>query len=107
MIDGIAFDDSIGLGKALGSLPQATDCLVDRTYAYAVGQAPGNGQREWMEYLRKQFASDGYRVPGLMRRIAQSEVFYRVNVEAGKSAESDPVKSTSRKSQISDQESKS
>lgn len=80
-LDGVAFQDSAGLGKALHDLPQTTSCLVDRTFAYAVGYSPSGGDREWMEYLKSKFSDDGYRFPQLMRRIALSDAFYTVKLK--------------------------
>lgn len=82
-IDGIPFQDSIGLGQALHDLPLTTSCLVDRMFAYGVGYAPRSGDHEWRDYLKNKFREDGYRVPQLMRRIALSDAFYAVTFSKG------------------------
>ena len=65
-------------------------CLVTDIYRYASGHDPAPGEKDWMGYLQKQFAADGYRLPDLLRRIAVSDDFYRIspagNGEPGKEA---------------------
>jgi hypothetical protein len=78
-LDGMSFTDAAGLGKAVHDDPATPICLVNRMYAYAAGRPATNGENEWMKYLATHFASDGYRVPDLMRRIATGNAFYRVS----------------------------
>jgi uncharacterized protein DUF1592/uncharacterized protein DUF1588/uncharacterized protein DUF1585/uncharacterized protein DUF1595/uncharacterized protein DUF1587 len=81
-LDGAAFTDAAGLGRALHDNPATAPCFVRRLYAYATGRAPVRRDMAWIRYLEKSFAADGYRAPELMRRIATSENFYRVTAEA-------------------------
>ncbi len=76
-LDGIAFEDSTGLGMAMRDNPAAASCLVNRLYAYASGQtlAPRD---PWMAFLEENFADDGYSVKSLLKRIATSKTFYAV-----------------------------
>lgn len=76
-LDGVAFEDSTGLGLAMRNNPAAASCLVNRLYAYASGQtlAPRD---PWMAYLEENFAGDGYSVKSLLKRIATSKTFYAV-----------------------------
>ena len=76
-LDGIAFNDAEGLGKAVHDNPATTSCLVNRLASYALGRAPGAGEAPWVDYLQTAFAAAGYRLPELMREIAVSEAFYR------------------------------
>jgi len=76
-LDGISFDDSVGLGSALHANPALTSCLVNRLYAYASGVSL-SPRNPWMTYLEEQFAADGYRVKALLERIAISNGFYAV-----------------------------
>jgi hypothetical protein len=79
-IDGVKFSDADGLGKAVHDHPATTACLVNRLYAYAVGRTPTKAETEWLRNdLAKAFAADGYRLRPLMRRIATSDVFFRVS----------------------------
>ena len=81
-LDGAAFTDAAGLGRALHDNPATAPCFVRRLYAYATGRAPVRRDMAWIRYLERSFAEDGYRAPELMRRIATSENFYRVTAEA-------------------------
>jgi len=81
-LDGAAFTDAAGLGRALHDNPATGPCFVRRLYSYATGRAPVRRDMAWIRYLEKSFADDGYRAPELMRRIAASENFYRVTAEA-------------------------
>lgn len=74
-LDGIAFEDSAGLGMALRDNPAATICLVNRMYAYASGQTLPV-RNAWMSYLIDSFAEDDFRVTALLKRIATSKTFY-------------------------------
>lgn len=76
-LDGIDFEDSTGLGGALRENPATTKCLVNRLYAYASGEMLGS-RNEWIAYLEEEFASEGYRVMALLKRIANSKAFYAV-----------------------------
>ena len=78
-LDGIKFADATGLGRAVHDNPATSSCLVNRLYSYAAGRVPSKGETEWMRYLDKSFAADGYRFDSLLRRIATSEALYRVS----------------------------
>jgi hypothetical protein len=82
-IDGIAFNDAASLGKALHDDPATPACLVTDIYRYAAGHDPAPGEKDWLAYLRQQFAADGYRLPELLRRIAVSDDFYKVSPPRG------------------------
>lgn len=77
-IDGKSFANAVELGRVIHDHPAVTDCIVNRTYSYAVGRAPSKGEGEWMKYLKEQFVSNGHRFPDLMRSIVSSAAFYRV-----------------------------
>ena len=77
-LDGMKFTDATGLGKAMHDNPAAPACLVNRLYSYSAGRPAVKGESEFVRYLEKGFAADGYRVPDLLRRIATSDALYRV-----------------------------
>jgi Protein of unknown function (DUF1592)/Protein of unknown function (DUF1588)/Protein of unknown function (DUF1585)/Protein of unknown function (DUF1595)/Protein of unknown function (DUF1587) len=77
-LDGVAFSDAAGLGRAIHDNPATGACLARRLYSYATGRAPARRDMAWIRFLEKRFADSGYRVPDLMRQIAASENFYRV-----------------------------
>lgn len=76
-IDGVAYDDALGLGKALRDNPAVVSCVVNRLYAYGTGRDVVPAERKWLKEVRKHFAGEGYRFKALMRDIATSEMFYR------------------------------
>ncbi len=77
-LDGVAYEDSIGLGAALRENPSAPACFANRMFAYGTGHTPTPAERQWMGYLEGKFAEAGYRVPVLLREMVLSDAFYRV-----------------------------
>lgn len=73
------FKDAAGLAEAISRDPAVTSCLIKRLTAYAVGASAAQGTRPWVQSLEKQFAEDGYRYPALIRSIATSAQFARVD----------------------------
>ena len=80
-LDGVPFKNAVELGKAVHGNPATPACLVSRMYEFAGRRAALSGERAWLDNLNRSFASDGYRVRALMRRIAVSEAFYRIDAE--------------------------
>jgi hypothetical protein len=78
------FADAAELGKVLSRDPAVTSCLVRSVYRYATGQNVEREQHDYLTWLEKRFAADGYRLPKLMRTIATSDAFYAINI-AGES----------------------
>jgi hypothetical protein len=85
-LDGRAFNDAAGLGQALHDSALTSRCLVNNMYRYAVGRNTAREERPWMDYLNQSFATNGYRVPDLMRAIAVSRTFYTVAPAAAEAA---------------------
>ena len=77
-ISGKAFLGAAGLAATLHDDPALASCLVSRSWEYATGRLIGKDERDWMSYLQKSFADDGYRFPELLRRIATSKAFFAV-----------------------------
>jgi hypothetical protein len=77
-LDGVKFEDAAGLGAALAKSPAVTNCIVNRSLAYARGRAAGKGDNEVLAWLHERFAADGYRLRGLLESIATSDAFYAV-----------------------------
>ena len=91
-LDGKAFTDVVGLGKALHDHPQLPTCLVRRVYAYGTGGPTAPDDKPLLDYLGERFAASGYRLPDLLRTIVLSEAFAEVrpeNPEPAKSAAAD------------------
>ena len=80
-LDGVPFANAVELGKAVRDNPATASCLVNRMYEFAGRRAAVRGEREWLDNLNQAFAADGYRVRALMRRIAVSDAFYKVQAE--------------------------
>jgi hypothetical protein len=76
-LDGVKFASGAQLGQVLHNNPAAASCLVTRLSAYALGHAPEQDEKPWIEQLRADFSADKYVVPALMRQIALSPEFYR------------------------------
>lgn len=77
-LDGVEFNDVVGLGKALRDNPQLPWCLVRRTFAYATGTSSDENDRRVLEFLAGDFADSGYVLPTLLREIALSAAFTKV-----------------------------
>jgi len=89
-LDGAAFADAATLGKTLRENPQAPACLTKRLFAYATGRVATKSEGEWLKQnLQVQFAADGYKLPGLLRRIAVSPNFYRIDAPEALTAKAD------------------
>jgi hypothetical protein len=87
-LDGMAFEDGIGLGQVLRENPAVPSCLVDRISSYALGRKPSKTEAPWIEDLKTHFAESGYILPSLMKEIATSAAFFRaVKPEASEQKE--------------------
>jgi hypothetical protein len=77
-LDGVEFQDAVGLGKALRDNPALPTCLVDRLYSYGSGGAAKPTDRPLIKYFSAEFAESGYKLPDLLRTIVLSEAFRHV-----------------------------
>jgi hypothetical protein len=85
-LDGKAFADAAGLGKAMRDNPAAPSCVVNRLYSYAVARAPARDEKALLTWFDEQFAADGYRVPKLLHEIATSDALFAVTPPKVRSA---------------------
>ena len=74
-LDGISYDDAVGMGQALRDNPALGPCLVRSLFRYAVGRDPEAGEEALLEYLDERLAFASYRVTELMREVALSDGF--------------------------------
>jgi hypothetical protein len=81
--DNKPFKNLIGLQQVLRSDPGTANCVADRVYAYGVGRKSIAGERDWIDYLREQFAGDRYVFSALMRRVTTSNAFRTVSDSSG------------------------
>jgi hypothetical protein len=78
-LDGVAFKDVAGLGKALHDHPALPACLVNRVYSYGTGGPTSVSQDKLLlEHFKERFAKEGYKLPELLRDIALSDAFSEV-----------------------------
>ncbi len=82
-LDGVRFDDVVGLGKALRDNPSLPGCLVNRLYSYGTGGAAQAVDRPLLRYFSASFAESGYQLPALLRAIVLSDAFRHVNTSHG------------------------
>jgi len=72
------YKNLIELQKILRDNPSTTNCVAERVFAYGVGRKSGANERQWLSYLRKEFADDRYVFASLMRTVATSQAFRAV-----------------------------
>lgn len=77
-LDGVEFENVVGLGQALRNNSALPSCLVQRLYSYGSGGATGAKDNQILEYFNERFAADGYQLPDLLRTIGSSDSFTRV-----------------------------
>ncbi len=87
-LDGRAFTNVVGLGRALHDHPALTSCLVKRAYSYGTGGPTEPSDRPLLAYLDTRFADEGYKLAGLLRAIALSRSFSQVSAPAADAARS-------------------
>ena len=74
-LNGVAFDDAVGLGEALSKDPLLGPCFVSTVFKYATGRDPMPGERSFLAFLDGKLTASGYRLRDLLRLIATSEAF--------------------------------
>ncbi len=104
-LDGVAFKDVEGLGKALHDHPALPACLVSRVYSFATGGPVSVAQdKALLEHFQERFSKAGYKLPDLLRDIALSNAFSEVregpSKDKGKAAPGTKTASSARPAQI-------
>lgn len=74
-LDGVAYEDAAGMGRALRDHPALGPCLVRNLYRAAVGRDLESGEEPLLSYLSHRFARTQYRVTELLREIVLSDGF--------------------------------
>lgn len=81
-LDGVIYEDVDGLTKAMRDHPKLPYCLVNRLYAYGTGGPVSlRYDREILAHFLARFAGNGYKVPDLLRDIANSQAFSSVRAD--------------------------
>ena len=78
VLDGFEVDGAISLGEALSQNPELPRCLVRRVYSYATGAPPESDARPTLTYFNEEFAAQGFQLRNLLRTIALSKAFARI-----------------------------
>ena len=82
-LDGIPFEDPIGLGQALKANASVPQCAAMRLFTYALGRTASNEDREYLDFISAKFAEDGYDFVELVRRFVTSDAFLKVVPSSG------------------------
>lgn len=82
-LDGVAYTDAKGLGKAMRDNPATAACIVNRLTSYALGRGLVREDLPLATYLEKEFAKSNYSVPKLLRTIATGDALYVVAKPTG------------------------
>lgn len=81
-LDGVIYEDVDGLTRAMRDHPKLPYCLVNRLYAYGTGGPVSlRYDREILAHFLARFAGNGYKVPDLLRDIANSQAFSSVRAD--------------------------
>ena len=74
-LDGVAYEDAAGMGRALRDHPALGPCLVHSLYRYAAGREVETGEQALLNFLNERFAASEYSVRELMREVVLSDGF--------------------------------
>jgi hypothetical protein len=77
-LDGVEFADAIGLGKALRDNPSLRSCIVNRLYAYSIGQHVPTEAEARLEQYQATLDKRGYRFDEMLRLIVTDPSFFSV-----------------------------
>jgi len=77
-LDGVEFENVVGLAAALRENPALPSCLVQRVYSYGSGGPVGAEENLLLAHFNEYFAAEGYRFPDLLRKIALSDSFSKI-----------------------------
>lgn len=81
-LDGVFYDDVLGLTEAMRNHPKLAYCLVNRLYAYGTGGAVElRYDRAILKWFEAGFESNGYRLPDLLRTMTTSRAFSQVRLD--------------------------
>ena len=82
LLDGVAFEDARGIGRALAKHPLTAPCMVSIVWMYANGRGVGDGEAGVLNQLEAQFEQSGYRFLQLMENVALHPAFSETREEA-------------------------
>ena len=76
-IDGVAYNDAVGLGRVLSRNQRVPQCFASNVFRYGAGRDILPADRPLIKYYTQNFERQGFRYDALVRLIATSESFYR------------------------------
>jgi hypothetical protein len=79
-LDGKAFQDVAGLGKALHDHPALTSCVAKRAYSYATGGPTMKEDAGTLASVNADFAASGFKMHALLKSIAMDSAFSQERV---------------------------
>lgn len=88
-LDGFEFEGAVGLGEALRENAELPRCLVQRVYSYGTGGPPAMEARPALDYFNQAFAEQGYRLRDLLRTVALSKAFSRIQDDPNRGNDTD------------------
>ncbi|MFT4025561.1 MAG: DUF1588 domain-containing protein [Novosphingobium sp.] len=77
-LDGVAFSDPAGLGKALAGNESLKSCIVNRLYAYSVGRKLLAPEEARLEQYQAALDKRGYRFDDMLRMIVLDPSFFAI-----------------------------
>ena len=93
-LDGVEYEDAIGLGQALSDHPALGPCLVQNLYRYSVGREAEQGEEALLAALSEGFEASGYQIGALLRDVLMSDGFRTASgrraIESSEAEESGP-----------------
>ncbi len=81
-LDGVTYNDALGLVDALVDSPKYASCMVNTLYSYALGRSSKAGDVEQLLQLTDRFVRNGRRFKQLMADVALSTGFERLGTVA-------------------------
>jgi hypothetical protein len=78
-LDGIAFNDAAGLGRALRDNSALRSCIINRLYAYGVGRKVSTAEQPLLKYYQDLLDQRGYRFDEMLRLVIFDKSFFSVN----------------------------
>ena len=77
-LDGVTYEDAIGLNRALRNHDDLGRCFTTKVMQYAVGHELGQGEIELRNWLETSFMLEGYSVQRLLLDVIGSDAFRHV-----------------------------
>jgi hypothetical protein len=74
-LDGAAYEDAAGMGRALRDHPSLGPCFVRSIYRFAVGRDVVAGENDLLAFLNERFEEAEYQLAGLLREVVLSDGF--------------------------------